>query len=92
MTNSPALTDMITLISQADLAQFWGYKSVTNAFRHSCRTLRIEPVPGRRGWYDPALVRRRMDEAQGMATVPTVATTEREMTPREQRRARRETL
>jgi len=28
--------------------------------------MRIHPVPGRRGVYDPAIVRRRLDEAQGL--------------------------
>jgi len=29
--------------------------------------MRIAPVPGRRGYFDPALVRRRLDEAQGLS-------------------------
>ena len=57
---------MIELISSDDLARSAGYDRATSAFREWCASLRITPVPGRRGYYDPVLVRRRLDEAQGL--------------------------
>lgn len=76
----------IGLIHAEDLAREMGYEGVTNAFRSWCATMRIAPVPGRRGWYDRKLVRRRLDEAQGLVAE---ATDERPMSLVEQRRARR---
>lgn len=57
---------MIDLISADKLARRLGYEGATSSFREWCASLRITPVPGRRGFYDPALVRRRLDEAQGL--------------------------
>jgi hypothetical protein len=56
----------ISLISADDLARQLGYGGATSAFRQWCVSARITPVPGRRGYYDPALVRRRLDEIQGL--------------------------
>jgi hypothetical protein len=56
----------IQLISTQQLAEHLGYQSVSASFYDFCRHLRIAPVPGRRGWYDPKLVRSRLDQAQGM--------------------------
>lgn len=84
----PMFADLIGLISAADLAALWGYAGVNSAFRDFCAKLHISPVPGRPGWYDPRLVRRRMDEAQGLAMLPTLASAEREMTALERRKAR----
>lgn len=56
----------IGLIHVSDLARELGYDGPTNAFRQWCAALRIAPVPGRKGWYDRKLVRRRLDEAQGL--------------------------
>jgi hypothetical protein len=61
----------LTLISTEELARQVGYEGPTNAFRSWCAAMRIKPVPGRRGFYDPKLVRRRLDEAQGLASTPT---------------------
>lgn len=85
---APLFADQIGFIRAAELAQLWGYADAGTAFRESCRKLNITPVPGRPGWYDPRLIRRRLDEAQGLATVPLVAT-DRPMTDLEARRARR---
>ena len=59
----------IVLISSADLATSMGYSGTNSAFRDWCASMRIAPVPGRRGYFDPALVRRRLDEAQGLSAV-----------------------
>jgi hypothetical protein len=57
---------MIRLVSSDELAQSLGYSTANDAFRSWCAKLRITPVPGRRGYYDEMLVRRRLDEAQGL--------------------------
>lgn len=57
---------MLELISTNDLARKMGYSSANTAFREWLVSLRITPVPGRKGYYDPMLVRRRLDEAQGL--------------------------
>lgn len=57
----------IALISSAELASSMGYSGTNSAFRDWCASMRIAPVPGRRGYFDPALVRRRLDEAQGLS-------------------------
>lgn len=78
----------IRLIRSDELAEAMGYEGVNNAFRDWCAKLRITPVPGRRGIYDPVLVRRRLDEAQGLA-VEGVAPSHAPMSAVEKRRARR---
>ena len=79
--------DMIGLIPGAELAEAWGYSGTNNAFRDFCAKHRITPVPGRPGWYDPHLVRRRLNEAQGLND--TAADTGRQLNLVEQRRQRR---
>lgn len=78
--------DLVGLMSGAELARAWGYDGVNNAFRDQCARLNITSVPGRRGWYDPRLVRRRMDEAQGL--LDRHPDSGRELSLVEQRRAR----
>lgn len=56
----------IELVSSDELAARLGYSGTNAAFRDWCASMRITPVPGRRGYFDPALVRRRLDEAQGL--------------------------
>ncbi len=77
----------IDLMTGEALARRVGYGGATNAFRDWCAKLRITPVPGRRGYYDPVLVRKRLDEAQGLAS--DVTSEPGSMTPIEIRRARR---
>lgn len=79
---------MIELIHMEDLAHKMGYASANSAFREWCRTMRITPVPGRRGFFDPTLVRRRLDEAQGLIG-PAAGEGQRPMSLTEQRKARR---
>ena len=57
---------MIELMHIEELARRLGYAGANSAFRDWCASLKITPVPGRRGYYDPHLVRRRLDEAQGL--------------------------
>jgi len=54
------------LMSSEELASKMGYRSVSGHFRAWLGQLNITPVPGRRGYFDPILVRRRLDEAQGL--------------------------
>lgn len=56
----------IDLVHSDELAARLGYSGTNAAFRDWCASMRITPVPGRRGYFDPALVRRRLDEAQGL--------------------------
>ena len=65
--NTDQSTMQISLISSDDLAARMGYSSTTSAFRDWCASMRIAPVPGRRGFFDTALVRRRLNEAQGLS-------------------------
>lgn len=58
--------NVIRLVPTEMLAKQMGYANANSAFREWCASLRITPVPGRRGWYDMKLVRRRLDEAQGL--------------------------
>jgi hypothetical protein len=78
---------VIDLMTGEALARSAGYGGVTSAFRNWCAKLRITPMPGRRGYFDPKLVRRRYDEAQGLASEAT--SEPGSMTPIEKRRARR---
>ena len=57
---------LLQLITTEELAKTLGYASANSAFREWCVSLRITPVPGRRGYFDPKLVRRRLDEAQNL--------------------------
>lgn len=81
---------MIELIPAEDLARRMGFSGAASAFRDWCARTQIYPVPGRRGFYDPALVRRRLDEVQGLfpAAQPE-GVSPPPMSLVEQRRARR---
>ena len=76
----------IGAVSGDDLARAYGYAGATDAFRNWCRTLSISPVPGRPGYYDPKLVRMRLDAAQGMSPANGPATSV--LDPLETRRLR----
>ncbi len=78
---------VIDLMTGEALARSAGYRGVTNAFRNWCAKLRITSMPGRRGYFDRKLVRRRYDEAQGLASDAT--SEPGSMTPMDKRRARR---
>lgn len=80
---------MIRLVTSEELAHDLGYSSANDAFRSWCTKLRITPVPGRRGVYDIALVRRRLDEAQGLEVQSNTISQEADLVAI--RRARRAT-
>lgn len=63
---SEPIPSHIGLMSSDQLARCLGYSGTNSAFRDWCASMRITPVPGRRGYFDPVLVRRRLDEAQGL--------------------------
>lgn len=77
----------IGLIAAAELANLWGYAGPNDAFRVFCAKLSISHVPGRPGWFDPCLVRYRMNVAQGL--VPDGQNGPRVLSLVEQRRMRR---
>lgn len=80
---------MIRLVTSEELAHDLGYSSANDAFRSWCTKLRITPVPGRRGVFDIALVRRRLDEAQGLEVQSNAISQETDLVAI--RRARRAT-
>lgn len=81
------LAPMIGLVHRDQLAPLLGYSGANGAFSEFCIRLRITCVPGRRGWYDPQLVRKRLDEAQGLQAGLTAVSGA--ITNVERRRARR---
>lgn len=82
------LAQTIILIAGEDLAKLHGYGSVTSQCRAFWRNLGIKPVPGRRDFYDPRLVRQRLDAAQGLSPKqPTNSTQTTSLV--EQRKARK---
>lgn len=63
----------IQLITSKELAQASRFARANQPFRNWCRSLGIEPVPGRKGIYDPKHVRTRLDMAQGLlSSDPTI--------------------
>ncbi len=60
------MQNQLQLIPTPKLALMFGYSEPTNSFYDFCRRNGISPVPGRRGWYDPKLVRARLDAVQGI--------------------------
>ncbi len=54
----------LTMISSHTLAAQMGYTGPTAQFRAWLKEMDITPIPGRRGVYDPKLVRARLDAAQ----------------------------
>ncbi|MEM6891398.1 MAG: hypothetical protein AAF636_25205 [Pseudomonadota bacterium] len=56
----------IRLVSSDDLAAALGFAAPNDAFRGFCRALGITPVRRNPNFYDPKLVRARLDQAQGL--------------------------
>lgn len=54
----------IQLVSSQDLATALGFSAPNDAFRGFCRNLGITPVRRNPNFYDPKLVRMRLDQAQ----------------------------
>lgn len=77
----------IQLVSSDDLASALGFAAPNDAFRGFCRTLGITPIRRNPNYFDPKLVRVRLDEAQGLQTVPDHSNGENDLVAA--RRARR---
>jgi hypothetical protein len=77
----------IQLIPTPQLALMFGYSEPSTSFYDFCRRTGIAPVPGRRGWYDPKLIRARLDAVQGISAVEREAATQPSLVS--QRRTRR---
>jgi hypothetical protein len=56
----------IHLVSSNDLAAALGFAAPNEAFRGFCRNIGITPVRRNPNYYDPKLVRVRLDQAQGL--------------------------
>ena len=76
----------IRLVSSNDLAAALGFAAPNDAFRGFCRNIGITPVRRNPNYYDPKLVRVRLDQAQGLQEADQL--TEKGSLV-EQRRARR---
>lgn len=76
----------IHLVSSDDLASAFGYAAPNDAFRSFCRNLGITPVRRNPNYYDPKLVRARLDQAQGLGAKDNVGANDSLV---EQRRVRR---
>ena len=77
----------IQLVSSDDLAAALGFAAPNDAFRGFCRTLGITPVRRNPNFYDPKLVRARLDQAQGWQVSIDFSRDETDLV--EARRARR---
>ncbi len=77
----------ISLVSSDDLASALGFASPNDAFRGFCRNLGITPVRRNPNFFDPKLVRLRLDQAQGLPAAVAAAENEGDLV--EARRARR---
>lgn len=65
-------TQSIQLVSSEDLASALGFASASDAFRGFCREKGITPVRRNPHFFDPKLVRIRLDQAQGLLVAETV--------------------
>ena len=77
----------ISLVSSDDLASALGFASPNGAFRGFCRNLGITPVRRNPNYFDPKLVRLRLDQAQGLHAAVAAGANEGDLV--EARRARR---
>ena len=77
----------ISLVSSDDLASALGFASPNDAFRGFCRNLGITPVRRNPNFFDPKLVRLRLDQAQGLPAAIVAGANEGDLV--EARRARR---
>lgn len=76
----------VRLMHSEELAEALGYSQPHGSFRAFLKAMNITPVPGRAGYYDPELVRHRLNEAQGIGNAVKEAP---EGSPVEERRRRR---
>lgn len=61
----------VRLMHSEELAAALGYSRPHGSFRAFLKAMNITPVPGRAGYYDPELVRYRLNEAQGIGNATT---------------------
>lgn len=66
----------IQLVSSEDLASALGFASANDAFRGFCKQKGITPVRRNPHFFDPKLVRVRLDQAQGLMSTETVSRSE----------------
>ncbi|PUB13695.1 hypothetical protein DFP92_107156 [Yoonia sediminilitoris] len=78
----------IQLVSSEDLATALGFASANDAFRGFCREKGITPVRRNPHYFDPKLVRVRLDQAQGLLALEPVSQTESLVGKRRARLAR----
>lgn len=77
----------IQLVSSDDLATALGFASPNDAFRGFCRNIGITPIRRNPNFYDPKLVRLKLDAAQGLSSAANQMDDEVDLVA--QRRARR---
>ncbi len=77
----------IRLVSSDEPAAALGFSAPNDAFRGFCRSLGITPVRKKPNFFDPKLVRVRLDQAQGLPAATDVNPSEDDLV--EARRARR---
>lgn len=77
----------IRLVSSDDLAAALGFAAPNDAFRNFCRSLDIIPLRRNPNFFDPKLVRLRLDQAQGLQSVDEMQSDQVDLVA--QRRARR---
>lgn len=78
----------IQLVSSEDLANALGFSSANDSFRGFCRAHSITPVRRNPHFFDPKLVRLRLDEAQGLESSDRPTTTSSYVAARRAKRAR----
>ena len=83
------LMDGITLLSAQELAISQGFSSANDSFRTYIKNAGIEPVPHRRGYFDPQHVRARLNSIQGLSEIRVASTEAQPSSLVEKRRARR---
>lgn len=82
----PLGVQSILLVSSDDLAAALGFAAPNDAFRNFCRNLGITPVRRNPNYFDPKLVRIRLDQVQGLSQGQTA---QEKVSHVERRRARR---
>lgn len=76
----------LCLVTGTEFARAAGFRGDIREFRDWCQSCGIQPVPGRSNYFDPKVVRHRLDELQGLLPVER---TDNPISLVEQRRARR---
>jgi hypothetical protein len=89
-TSVPVLNGVpLMLMTEVELIAVMQFEGSKNAFRAWCRKIGIKSVSGRRGVFDPKLVRHCLDAAQGISQSIAANAEHPPLSLVEQRRARR---